>query len=370
MILHFFENQYFVDSAIEKFEAAAPKENVYIIDARKPTEALGILKRKDMAATYDFNRIWENIESLRQFEFVVVHGFSANSIRIIAKAPPDIKFVWAPWGGEIYSRMPEFVDSCNVCENDNDRLREECDYLIKRHYTPFTRHAYEATRLAYSKLRMCIMGFEMEYRLFQSRMQYLKAEWMPWAYHPLPDDHEEPRGRNILVGNSASPVNNHQEILEMLSRFPLGDRQIIVPLSYGGKDYAEDVAKRGKELLGDRFRPLMDYMPLDEYKQIMLSCNAVIMNHVQERGFGNVMIALTNGMDVFLRPDGMVAKLLASIGVRFFTTTELNAAGDVDALKLTDAEKERNREILRSYFSPARLVEETRDIIEKMRKMA
>ena len=182
MILHLFETDRFADLAIDKFEAAAPGNNLYIIDSNKPTEELSLLKHKELGRACDLNQIWRDINSLHSFEFVVLHGLSHNMVRIVAKAPPDIKFVWSVWGGEIYCRTPEFVDYCTITKTEKDLLRQSFDWLQKKEYGPFTRNNYPALKLAYSKIRLCISAIEADYRLYQSRMPYLRADWALWSY--------------------------------------------------------------------------------------------------------------------------------------------------------------------------------------------
>ena len=96
-------------------------------------------------------------------------------------------------------------------------------------------------------------------------------------------------------------MNNHIDMLETLAKLNLGNRQVIVPLSYGDMTYAQQVIEAGKRLLGSRFRPLVDFLELEEYRKIVLSCNMMIMNHIQERGFGTLMMALNNGLSAVLR---------------------------------------------------------------------
>lgn len=57
-------------------------------------------------------------------------------------------------------------------------------------------------------------------------------------------------GENILVGNSATPTNNHIEIFRILSRLRLPESsKIVVPLSYGDVHYREKIVELGIEFL-------------------------------------------------------------------------------------------------------------------------
>lgn len=370
MILHLFETDRFADLAIDKFEAAAPGNNLYIIDSNKPTEELSLLKHKELGRACDLNQIWRDINSLHSFEFVVLHGLSHNMVRIVAKAPPEIKFVWALWGGEVYCRTPEFYDHSNIANTEAEHLRQEFEWLQRKEHGPFSHNNYPALRLAFSKIKLNICALEDELRLFKSRMPYLNAGWAQWSYNTLPDHYDKPNGINIILGNSASPMNNHIPMLELLSRHDLTGRQVIVPLSYGDMTYARQVIQVGKQLLGDHFHPLTDFMELDAYRELMLTCNIMIMNHIQERGFGTLMMALNNGISAVLRPDSVIYNILKPLNLKIFSTAELADQKRFDQIAMTSADIGHNRSILKALLSFDAIVQQTRVIIRQVNEMA
>src|SRR5690606_4299272 len=91
-------------------------------------------------------------------------------------------------------------------------------------------------------------------------------------------------GHHILLGNSADIKNNHIEAIDVLSRIDRGSRKVITPLSYGEPVYAKEITEYGKEKLGDKFTPLLEFMPFDEYRETIKSCGIVIMNHLRQQG--------------------------------------------------------------------------------------
>lgn len=108
---------------------------------------------------------------------------------------------------------------------------------------------------------------------------------------------------NIQLGNSAHPEGNHIEAMEILADQDLGERKVIVPLSYGKPEYRDIILSVGRQLLGDKFQPLTEFMPLDAYNEIVGQCGVVVMNQYRQQGLGNIMASLWRGDVVFLASE-------------------------------------------------------------------
>src|SRR5262249_49706535 len=110
--------------------------------------------------------------------------------------------------------------------------------------------------------------------------QFLRFSYGDYADEADTSSTEPLNARNILVGNSSSPTSNHVDAFEMLVRLKLGDRKVIVPLSYGGReDYRDHVIKAGNRLFGSNFIPLVEFMPMKDYSALIKACGVYILNH-------------------------------------------------------------------------------------------
>lgn len=107
----------------------------------------------------------------------------------------------------------------------------------------------------------------------------------------------------ILVGNSATETNQHIEILHILEKFKDKNIEIICPLSYGDKKYAELVIEEGNRIFGNKFKPLLEYMDKKDYfKMVATSCVAIFNNNRQQ-AMGNISATLGLGCKVYIRSD-------------------------------------------------------------------
>ena len=105
------------------------------------------------------------------------------------------------------------------------------------------------------------------------------------------------------MGNSATPSNQHLEILQTLERFKNEQIEIVCPLSYGNADYAKTVIDFGKKLFGSKFVPLTDYMDKTAYYRTIAESSVAIFNNDRQQAMGNINASLGLGCKVFLRTD-------------------------------------------------------------------
>ena len=197
--------------------------------------------------------------------------------------------------------------------------------------------------------------------IHEEELQYLqnkkfihpKARHIKMSYYPLEfifKDIEEKfiSGDNILIGNSASETNNHLEVFELLKNFNISEKKLVVPLSYGDKNYAERICKEGEELFENNFSPLTTFMSLEAYNDIIQKCSIVIMNHYRQQAIGNIVSMLWMGAKVYLDERNTFYHYLKRIGVSVYSIdVDLIPENPLVFQSLEINEVKMNREILR-----------------------
>jgi hypothetical protein len=161
----------------------------------------------------------------------------------------------------------------------------------------------------------------------------------------------------IQVGNSANPTNHHREVLKVLAEFKDRDIEIVCPLSYGEPDYRERVISVGKRLFADKFVPLVEFLPFEEYRELLASIDIAIFNHNRQQGMGNIISHLGLGHKVYLRSDQSPWKFLTGIGL------ELNDISEGISIEYNQSIK--NQRVTASYFRREKLMEQWRKIYER-----
>lgn len=163
---------------------------------------------------------------------------------------------------------------------------------------------------------------------------------------------------NIQVGNSADPTNNHQQVFEKLMKLDLQNQvgKIYCPLSYGNPLYASEIKKLGEAIFGDKFYPLMDFMPSEQYNQILDEVDIAIFAHNRQQAMGNTINLLGRGKTVFLRDDTSSYSLFTKLGIKVCSLDNLSL--DVLPREVAIANNRR----VRNYFSEDNLVKQLKNI--------
>ncbi|MGJ9458086.1 TDP-N-acetylfucosamine:lipid II N-acetylfucosaminyltransferase [Oceanobacillus sp. CF4.6] len=159
----------------------------------------------------------------------------------------------------------------------------------------------------------------------------------------------------IQIGNSADPSNNHIEIFDELFKFNDKNFAIICPLSYGNSHYAKVVIERGKELFGERFIPLTEFMPFDKYLEILAMVNVAIFNHKRQQAVGNITTLLSLGKKVYIRDDITTWKFCKDHGLKVYS---LNKECQGIFRPMPDEMKKINIVRVKEQFSEKKLVKD------------
>ena len=128
----------------------------------------------------------------------------------------------------------------------------------------------------------------------------------------------------ILVGNSSTWSNNHLDVFWKIKNLGITSLGVILPLSYGNKEYAEEITNIGKEILGDRIIILDSFLDADEYYNIINQVDVVIMNHRRQQAGGNIIGALYLGKKLFMNRASTLYQTLVAEGLDVCTIEEFD----------------------------------------------
>ena len=194
-----------------------------------------------------------------------------------------------------------------------------------------------------------------EYELLLSYYPELShLQYKPFFYYPIdmiiPNKDLVSRGNNIMVNHSASVSGNHTGVFKRLAELELGDKKIIVPVSYGSKPYAGYLEEVGTKLLGPNVTMIKDFMELSKYNDLLCECNVFIYGHYRQEAVGNILVALYLGGKVFLYERNPLFGFYKSLGLHIFSIdTDLNSENI--STKLSAEQVIKNKKILNDYYS-------------------
>jgi dTDP-N-acetylfucosamine:lipid II N-acetylfucosaminyltransferase len=224
-------------------------------------------------------------------ERVIWHFFypPLKHLLLLALSPGLVRRItWVAWGGDLYNQFEELTA-------DPRRIARLRLALVRRIGSRFPAVA-TLVPADYDYARD-IFGIRGAHR--QAIYRALTA--LPASLPPL-----LPRGSRplrILLGNSATPSNLHEDALRRLAAHRGEAIEVLVPLSYGDPQYAQQVAALGRNLLGAKFVPLLEWQPPEKYTELLESVDAGVFNQKCQQALGNIYHLFASGKRVFLRSD-------------------------------------------------------------------
>ena len=364
-IIHICPDAKFIDAAWDAFETLVPGGNRYFIQG----EAKELKYINNVDVIFTGRQPWKNenfCKLLKNAPCVILHSLSDTHVKLVnAKSLKGTKFVWVGFGFDYYDfvvslkadlympRTSETVASLNKSINQFSLQR------LKIKFSGMFRKALR--RQAVKKISFFCPVLESEYELvrssFRDSASFPKLALYNYGTNAKLFDEIAIKGNailgeNILLGNSANPTNNHIEIIDMLSRLNLGDRDVIVPLSYGygNNDYIRHICSFGQEKLGDKFKPITDFLPYREYVDLLNSCRIVLMNHKRQQALGNIQMQIARGATVFLRRENPVYSWYQEMGVEVMDIEKLSECYSVNDIRLGATSIQSNRKIIIKRF--------------------
>lgn len=354
------------------FEAAAPGRHCYVT-VGPPEE--GFTTPSGVIHAGENGDLPDVLVSRSDWEGVILNGLSFSTAgSIVDRIPRRVAVAWYVWGYEAYGYwgplrtrllLPETQRLRDRLEGPDPSGNGAVNAALRR----FRRGERNARRLL-ARLDYCVTTLREEYDLFRASglPAAVQHHWgMVGCLEDVVDiDDFSGVGDDIQLGNSASFSNNHLDALLLLAAPGLESRRVIVPLGYGDSRYRDAVVAAGREALGDRFCPLVDFIPPVEYRRVMASCGHVIMNHLRQQALGSILGSLWRGARIYMNETEAYSGLRrAGFDVRLISE-DLVGAADGRLPAPSDEGTARHRDLLLEEFGRERVVGATRSLLDKM----
>ena len=124
---------------------------------------------------------------------------------------------------------------------------------------------------------------------------------------------------SILVGHSATPNCNHIKMLEKLSAYRDEDIIINLPISYGDKDYAEEVVKKAQSIFApEKLNIMKSPMPLADYISFLWTVDIGVFDVYRQIALGNIEQLLYMRKKLFIPKDSVLGKFYGENGCECF----------------------------------------------------
>ncbi|WP_105902595.1 TDP-N-acetylfucosamine:lipid II N-acetylfucosaminyltransferase [Vibrio gangliei] len=359
-ILHISRDEKFIDKAIETFKSFDEINNTFIILSK----GLKYISNKDDVVLYSFPKLIKSclLGEFYKYDVIIFHGLTTEHkiiLRLLHKRHGQ-KIVWIGFGFDYYNYSQQKVITDNYVNplNSKGRLRLFCVKFIKKIINLDGAHY---------KIDYFSPVIKSEYSIFKKLMK-LEAKYIDWDYGSTFSTlnslkNKKIFGDGILLGNSATETNNHISALNLIKDI-VGDKKIIMPLSYGSNDYKEWLKNEIKKF-DLNFNVIDSFMPIDDYFNMLLSCQYVVMNHIRQQALGNIIVMLSLGAKVFLKKDNPLYFELKNLGFIIYLIDDIQY--DSFMIPLSTEDMTNNRKLAYSLYNDEIIKEKTLKFIKEIK---
>ena len=356
MVIHLFHDEKVVNRAIELFEKALPGKNIYICFYR---EKLRFVKLHERIVLCPMEKPEVNPEIFKGVEKIIIHYLTIEKVHFVNKyISNNIPCYWFLWGADLYNTFLIQRGYQIFYKKSELGFVYNLKILIKTILNKLGYKSYEEKLLlSFIKGRITFIMTGADYNVAQKYIgEYIRGKQLTgFNYYPIDTvlgelKDKKVQGNAIWIGNSASYTNNHLYAFEYLSRFNIDNRKVIMPLSYGGtKKYVKNQIKRGEMKWHNNYVPLLNYLPLDKYNELLLSAEHFIFSSWRQEAVGNILIALYLGGKVFLSEKSPILNYFRNMGLSIYSLEKMTQE-DLDT-KLDDNLINLNRKIINDKYN-------------------
>ena len=367
-LLHIVPDDIFIDCTIDLFDSInILNRYVCIVDS-------DVYSFKCIKNTSKVERIKsENVESLWNdptVDLFCFHTLDYAKYQYVLSIPVTRKIVWLSWGYDLYEKYENCPPVLNIsCFNPLTRsflnykswkTRVKLGVRFVVHLKANLQRLYETHSEGYAAKQMqkqVLQRIDYISTVLPSEYEMLrkntptKAQYFPFQYASKRAKSDLPlmaeNADCVLVGNSATPTNNHLDILSILEKRGITNA-IKMPMSYGDKYYAEYVKGVVANSKLD-IDVITDFMERAEYISFLTHCKALVLGCMRQQALGNITLMLSQGSKVFLYKDGVNYKFLHKEGFVVFTIEDDLTNENINT-PLTEQEIATNRQKMDALF--------------------
>lgn len=341
MNYHLMVDDKFINKFIESAEKVAQGNNVYIITSSLPTR---FVTSNNAIYALPFSKKFNSvIDEIRASDRLYIHWFDKYQVDLVEKIPSGVMIFLFFWGGDFLQQTKAFRHF-----NFDPYSKRYLQRIERKSLFNFTINVIHYLKLVnrfiiFQKKKNISEKIEIKAReQFLDRLNYfchwnaLDMDIVVVAYGGCPKfahfiydvslgsiDKPLPRTNKsnlikLWLGNSDDPTNNHLDAINCLKRYKSQNVEVYCPLNYENGDYAKYVTKIGLKYFNERWHSITEFVPIEQYLQLLEKMDVVIMYHNLTQAAGNIFSFVKMGKKVFMKSQSTIYALLVKNGVKVF----------------------------------------------------
>jgi len=258
------------------------------------------------SASYD-----ELKQAAGDFDLVFVYNLDYIKSCFINGIAAKVLVCWHLYGTELYNRYAPFRYSIYsdttqqvLRINRLTILAGRCKKMAGRiKYALLGKRAdYDEIQAAMARVNFLAWYSKNEYDFLQAALPFTLPPFLPLnvlVKEPaIPVSMRRP-SRAIWLGNSASPENNHLEMLRLFQQASFKE-PVILPFSYGGHQRYMRAVKAVQQQTALKMTLLESFTDLEDFSQMLINCRAAVFNSYRQMALGTIFLAIKFGVRVYL----------------------------------------------------------------------
>lgn len=171
----------------------------------------------------------------------------------------------------------------------------------------------------------------------------------------------------ILVGNSASPSNNHIDALNKLAHLADKNIQIIMPLNYAGDpEYVEQVINHANSLFKNKVTAITSMLSKAQYDALLNKVSMTVFAQQRQQGLYVAYAMLLMGKPLFLLGSTSSYTNLSALGFKLHKTDSLDDISFNELTNLTNEFNSNNANLMQQHFTEAALAPKWRTMLQNL----
>jgi dTDP-N-acetylfucosamine:lipid II N-acetylfucosaminyltransferase len=278
-----------------------------------------------------------HLSKLEPDDVVWIHWYDEQIAKLVYRLPNKICVFF--WGGEIYEK-PFWHNFSWLF----DKITKRLILGDKNLYNPSLNDLFNLAKVSFYKLKekskyrerqkqiiridylVCSSYNTVEIDLLKKLYPTSRFKHLPGSYSVNYNEilkinpKKKTKRINILVGNSATPTNNHLDIFKSLIAI---EADIYCILSYGDIQYKEKIIEIGQQFFKERFHPIVNFMDRKQYLTFLNDMDIIVMNHNRSQAWGNLASSIILGKPIFIKSNNPISGMLNNLGVGHYDISEL-----------------------------------------------
>ncbi|MGI9527948.1 MAG: TDP-N-acetylfucosamine:lipid II N-acetylfucosaminyltransferase [Weeksellaceae bacterium] len=313
------------------------------------------------------------IEQINSYDLLCIEFLNPKFYDIIDHKNLNTPILWIGWGGDYYW----LIDS----SRDFNLLLPRTKKLITKFPNNFlpNRLAKQLKKIKRQRLYQSIQNIDyfsppipVDYEAIKANYPSFKPTYFQWNYGYINDkvldqfSSMRTRGSKIMIGNSATPSNNHLDVFYNLKSI-LTDQKLILPLNYGDMGYKTYITQHlSTHFKKENIEILEIFLPSHEFDNKLLDCKNLILGHMRQQALSTIIKALIFGLNVFLFKNSNNYKFLKQAGFHIHTIENLKENPNLLDSNLTPLQIKENKRKIKEIWSLKHNVNQIQELISNL----